>query len=118
MYASDLMIWLWTILFRAKSCQAYNVGSEEAISIADLAREVASIPHDAQDLPGLSSGGRGLPVEIARRPLAGVQADRYVPSTQRARKELGLTCSVPLREAIERTISWNRVAYAQELQSK
>lgn len=118
MYASDLMIWLWTILFRAKSCRAYNVGSEEAISIADLAREVASVPRDAQDLPGLPARLGGLAVEIARKPVAGVRADRYVPSTQRAREELGLTNSVPLRDGIERTISWNRVAYAQELQSK
>ena len=115
MYASDLMIWLWTILFRAESCQAYNVGSEEAISIADLAREVASISCDAQDL---RNKGGGLRVEIARKPVAGVPAARYVPSTQRIRKELGLTYSVLLRDAIERTISWNRVANAQELQSK
>ena len=118
MYASDLMIWLWTILFRAKSCRAYNVGSEEAISIADLAREVASIPRDAQDLTGFPSRDGDLRVEIACKPVAGVPASRYVPSTQRVHKELGLTNSVRLRDAIERTISWNRVAYAQELQSK
>ena len=42
LYASDLMVWLWTILFKGQSCRAYNVGSEEALNIATLAREVAT----------------------------------------------------------------------------
>lgn len=119
MYASDLMTWLWTILFRGQSGSAYNVGSEDAISIADLAREVASIPRDAHQVSSLPSrGGCDIQVEIARKPVPGVPAPRYVPSTRRARKELGLTCSVPLRDAIQRTIAWNRAACAQELLSR
>ena len=41
MYASDLMVWLWTILFKGEACRAYNVGSEEAVDIATTARRVA-----------------------------------------------------------------------------
>ena len=104
MYASDLMIWLWTILFNGKSCRAYNVGSEETISIADVAQEVAQTgcPHST--------------VRIKGTPRPGQPPARYVPSTARAHRELGLRCLVPLREAIERTLQWNRLVLPRELQ--
>jgi len=102
MYASDLMIWLWRILFRGESCRAYNVGSDHAISIADLAREVTAV--DA----GGGEGPSHTPVQILGTPVPGVPATRYVPSTARAQAELGLRCSVPLHEAIKRTVAWNR----------
>jgi dTDP-glucose 4,6-dehydratase len=96
MYASDLMVWLWTILFRGESCRAYNVGSEDGISIGALAQEVASV------------GNSREPVQIMKTPIAGAPVARYVPSTARARQELGLACTVPLRNSIERTMNWAR----------
>jgi dTDP-glucose 4,6-dehydratase len=94
LYASDLMVWLWTILFRGQSCRAYNVGSEEALNIATLAREVAAALPPAVDVDIASTAAPGAPVH------------RYVPSTARAREELGLRAEVPLREAIRRTHAW------------
>jgi len=94
LYASDLMVWLWTILFKGQSCRAYNVGSEEAVNIATLAREVATaLPSEV----GVNSASAAAP---------GAAVHRYVPDTARAREELGLTVEVPLREAICRTHAW------------
>lgn len=93
LYASDLAIWLWTILFRATSGLAYNVGSEEAVSIADLARTVASATHP------------GVEVRIEGRPT-GAPPARYVPATQRVQQELGLKQYVSLLDAIRKTQTW------------
>jgi dTDP-glucose 4,6-dehydratase len=94
LYASDLMVWLWTLLFKGRGGSAYNVGSEDALNIAALAHEVsAAVPH--------SEG-----VSIASPSVHGAPIHRYVPSTARGRQELGLTAEVPLREAIRRTHSW------------
>jgi dTDP-glucose 4,6-dehydratase len=93
LYASDLMIWLWTILFRGPSIRAYNVGSENEVSIADLARSVASA-----SLPAVEVSIEGNP--------GGVPAARYVPSTRRARSELGLAQRVSLDQAINKTHKW------------
>jgi dTDP-glucose 4,6-dehydratase len=94
LYASDLMVWLWTILFKGESRRAYNVGSEETWSIASLAREVAAALPPEVD------------VQIAAAPTPGAPVHRYVPSTARAREELGLKAEIPLREAIVRTHAW------------
>ena len=95
MYASDLAAWLWTMLLRGESGRAYNVGSEEAISIAGMARALAK-----------AAGSRGG-VRIAREPK-GDPPERYVPSTERARTELGVRMTVDFDEALRRTVAWHR----------
>lgn len=91
LYAADLAIWLWTILFRGESCRAYNVGSETAFTIAEVARIVAHC------------FGPRVAVQLAMvapdRPH-----DRYVPSVKRARAELGLQQVLGLPESIRRTV--------------
>jgi nucleoside-diphosphate-sugar epimerase len=96
MYTSDLAIWLWTILLRGAAARPYNVGSEEETSIVDLAHAVAR-----RFTPE-------VPVHVARTAVAGALAGRYVPSTLRARTELGLAMTVILDEALMRTVAWHR----------
>ncbi len=94
LYASDLAVWLWTMLFKGQSGRAYNVGSEDAVTIASLAGEVAAT------MP------RPTEVSIAGHPIPGALVHRYVPCTARAQNELGLRAEVPLRESIRRTHLW------------
>jgi dTDP-glucose 4,6-dehydratase len=98
MYAADLAVWLWTILLRGESGRAYNVGSETAVSIEDTAKIVARAAEPE------------VAVTRCIEPVAGQLASRYVPSTARARRELGLRQTVDLTEAVRRTIRWHRNA--------
>lgn len=94
LYAADLAIWLWTLLFKGESCRAYNVGSENDVTIAELADTVAKSFHKPVD------------VRIVRPSVSGRPIDRYVPSTKLARIELGLEQHINLREAIKRTTAY------------
>ncbi len=96
LYAADLAVWLWTILIRGAGNRPYNVGSRNALSIAELAGAVS------RALSG------HVPVEIARKPAPGQPAARYVPDTTRAEEELGLREWVSLDEAIRRTAQWHK----------
>lgn len=95
LYAADLALWLWTILLRGRSARVYNVGSEDELSIGELARIVAG----AVTPP--------VRVEIAGVPDPARPVERYVPSTRRAREELGLRHTVDVAEAIRRTLAWS-----------
>jgi dTDP-glucose 4,6-dehydratase len=94
MYAADLAIWLWTILFRGEPCRPYNVGSEQSIMLGEFAKIVAGTVQPQVE------------VHIAMEPPPGRPVERYVPSTERARVELGLHQSTDLLHALHRTIDW------------
>lgn len=102
LYAADMAIWLWTTLFKGKSFFLYNVGSDEAVTIADLANPVAG---QFEPRPR---------IEIERRQVSGPAGERYVPSIGRVRREFGLRSTIGLAEAVKRTIDWFRdIAYWQ-----
>lgn len=90
LYAADLAVWMWRLVLNAAPGATFNVGSEEAVSIADLARRTAEV-----------LGGPG--VEILGRPDPGWNPGRYVPSTARIRRDLNLAPTIGLDEAIRRT---------------
>lgn len=94
MYAADLAIWLWTILFKGQPYHPYNVGSDKSISIAELASLVRKLIDP------------GIEVTIARQPDPLQLRQRYVPSIERARDELALETWVSLEEAIQKTVRW------------
>lgn len=91
MYLGDLVIWLLTLLVKGRPSGVYNVGSDQATSIRDLAYLVRDT---------LSPG---KPVNILGQSDIGVGGDWYVPSVQRAREELGLDIWTPLQDSIRLT---------------
>lgn len=94
LYAADLTTWLWAMLLRADPGATYNVGSEEAISIAELAVRTAGLLGDAGH-------------EVLGKPDPGWNPGRYVPSTALIQRELGVAATIGLDEAIRRTAAWN-----------
>ncbi len=104
LYAADLAVWLWTILFRGAPGRAYNVGSEDACSVSEAAALVAQT-----EVPGVAP----VPIEHAGKPGAAATTTlsshgRYVPSTRRAWEELGLRQIISLPDSIRRTLTWTQ----------
>ena len=94
LYAADLAIWLWTLLFKAPSMLAFNVGSEEAISIRDLAGVVAETLNPK------------IQIDVTKNSDKGSTSSRYVPSTERAQRMLHLRQTVGLSESIRKMAAW------------
>ncbi len=94
LYAADLTTWLWTMLLKAPANATYNVGSEQGVTIAQLAELTAAL---------LGNGD----FEILGKADHGWNPGRYVPSTSKIREELGVRESVSLDQSILRTAMWN-----------
>lgn len=95
MYAADLSVWLWTILVNGCDGRAYNVGSDKAVSIAELAAEINLC----------CSGGRNE-IRVLQPPPQDVLPPRYVPDISRASRELLLTLEFDLRQSLKKTVQW------------
>ncbi len=94
LYAADLAVWLWTLLFRAPAGRPYNVGSDDD-------RPIAAHAECVNGLCGIKS-----PVRIARVADPAEPVRRYVPAIQRARDELGLRVRITEEEGVRRTLAW------------
>lgn len=89
MYADDLVLWLMTLLLNADAnCEVYNVGSDSAVSIVDLADKVAKY----FDVPVI------VPLQT------GCRVDRYIPSVEKAKFKLGLKFEQNLDQLISDTV--------------
>lgn len=93
MYAADLLIWLWEVLHRGQANEAYNVGSDSAISIQQLAEKIAEF------FPGTN-------VKVLNQVSADQRNQNYIPSINKSKSQLNLKCWVDLIEGIKRTIDF------------
>ena len=89
MYADDLVEWMMTIALHASpECPVYNVGSDQAVLMGDLAR--------------LTAGEFGVNASVPD--ITESSIDRYIPSINKARNALGLTLQHDLIAGIRHTI--------------
>ncbi len=97
MYADDLVRWLMSLAAHASSdCPTWNVGSEQAITIVDLATMLGN--------------QFGVPVQIG--PQSPKPIDRYVPSVAKARGA-GMQ-HLDLKAAIDQTLIQIRARAEQQ----
>jgi nucleoside-diphosphate-sugar epimerase len=89
MYASDLMVWLWNILINGKCNEPYNVGSDESISISELAKLISKFDSN-------------IKVMILNEIIGG---SIYTPEIRHANK-MGLKINVNLELSISKTIDF------------
>ena len=92
MYASDLIIWLWKILIFGESNSPYNVGSDEAVTLIDVAKNIQNIQ-------------KNININITNKLNESGLNNIYVPSISKA-NEIGLKINVSMAEAIIKTINF------------
>jgi dTDP-glucose 4,6-dehydratase len=95
LYAADLAVWLWTMLFQAPALVPFNVGSSNDVSILELAQTVVATLSPQME------------IRVARKAVPGAPPLRYVPCVDRAREMVGLRQTVGLEECIRRTAKWH-----------
>ena len=89
MYSADLVRWLMTIAqYASPAAPVYNVGSDQGYTMIEIAEAV----------------GAYFGVEVDSPKILHDSLDRYVPSIQKAKKELGLTVGLDLPMAIKSTV--------------
>ena len=93
LHGADLAAWLLFMLVKGAAGEAYNVGSDQAISIADLAVRVSQrlAPH--------------MPVRFLGRPGAPGGRSWYVPNIDKP-KALGLSVWTDLDTSIDSMAAW------------
>ena len=92
-YGSDLCVFLWALLIRGRTGESYNVGSDEEISILNLALQVKSA---LQTVSKVEIIGKNDPATRTR----------YVPSIEKIKTELSVSNLVDLQTSIARTADW------------
>lgn len=99
MDVTDLLVWLLVMLVRAPSGAVYNVGSDQPVSILELATRVRDLL------------APGKPVRVLGTASGNANRNIYVPDISHARTELGLDVWTTLDDAIEATA---RAALAEQ----
>lgn len=93
LYAGDFVIWCMKLLVRGESLRPYNIGAEQAYSIADLAQQVANQFEECK-------------ISIAKKADSSAPKISYLPNVSRTMAELGVEQTVSLENGIKKVIKF------------
>lgn len=93
LYAADMAVWMWHILTHGEPRGVYEVGSEHAVTMEELAAEIGK---NFAPRPGMRY----------ERIYGPDPRPRYVPDTEKTRAALGVEEYTALEVGIRKTIDW------------
>lgn len=97
LYIGDLTLWLWILLLKGKDKEIYNVGSEEEISVLELAQRMQSTLKSQVEIEVL-----GKEAEYSR----------YIPSNKKIREEFKIDQLTPLEVGIKKSYEFLKANHA------
>lgn len=93
MYGADMAWWLLNILVRGESGRSYNLGSEKAMTLRDLAEKIRHLAGSRSEI----SSSVILPKS---------RTSVFVPSLEHVRADFGLEMKFDIDDALSRTMAW------------
>ena len=102
MYGADFAAWILVIMITGKSGKVYNVGSDQGITLSDLAEKVSRFSISSPEI-------------LLNTSLTGsVVNTTLVPDTAEVLKEFELTQLTDIDTAIDRTIKWYELDFGKK----
>ena len=94
MYPSDLVVSLFRLLLLPNKSKVYNVGSNEAVALLDLAKKISHFENNSEVLYKESV------------PNASLAGNCYFADISRIESEYGKTLTIALDEALQKTFNF------------
>jgi nucleoside-diphosphate-sugar epimerase len=94
LYIGDVTLWLWLLLLKGKDKEIYNVGSDDEISISELAKKIKTTLNSEVE------------IEVQGKEPG---FNRYIPSNKKIRQEFRITNMVPLDVGIKKSYEFLKV---------
>jgi nucleoside-diphosphate-sugar epimerase len=101
LFSMDWVVWMVRTLMVGQVGAVYNIGSDQAYSIRELAETVLKVARQEGFLV------KGIQVAKKADPL--VKPARYVPDVSLAKQTLGLKENYPLEDSIQETLRWYKI---------
>lgn len=95
LYGSDAACWALCALLGGTAGRAYNLGSQHAVSLRDVAMRITAM------------FSRRISVQYRTMPAQQSRAADFVPNTTRAVTDLRVRETVDLDAALRKTVAWN-----------